>query len=201
MKKLTTLLIGIIAFSISSTAQDAKLGIKAGLNYAYIHGSDVQNVEPTFTYHAGALLRIEFTEFVALQPEFLFSVKGTDDDNYSVDLNYIDVPVLLKIKLGDLFSVHAGPQLSYLLSTNEEGTITNFEEQIKDFDLGLAGGLELEMESGLSVGARYSFSVESIGEDYKSTVVDPNTNLSSTITVEAPDYKNGVIQLFAAFHF
>lgn len=202
MKKLTILL--FIALSFGTFAQSTDIGIKGGLNYAYIHGSDAINVSPSFTYHAGAFLKIGFTDFVAIQPEFLFSVKGSDDDSYSVDLNYLDLPILLKVKLGDMFSLHAGPQLSYLLSTNEDGvSLVKFEEQIKDFDLGVAGGFELEMESGFSLGARYSFSVESIGTDYETTQTVTTNGVTSTVkqNIEAPDYKNGVIQLFAAFTF
>lgn len=201
MKKLSTLLLFILIIG-NVFSQETKLGIKGGLNYSYIHGSDVKDIDPNFTYHVGAILKIGFTDFVALQPELLFSIKGTNDDVYDVDLNYLDLPILLKVKLGDVFSIHAGPQLSYLLSVNQkEQSLVEFEEQIKDFDLGVAGGLELEMKSGLSVGARYSFSVESIGDDYSLESAQTVKGVSATVktNVEAPDYKNGVVQVFIAF--
>lgn len=194
-----SLFVGVLTLN----AQDATFGIKGGLNYAYINGEDIKNLDPKFSYHAGAILNISFTDFVALQPEFIFSVKGFDDENTEVDLNYVDVPILLKVKLGDVFSLHAGPQLSYLISSDASKEIENFEDQIKDFDLGVAAGLEYELVSGFSLGARYSFSVESIGQDYEETTTVTTNNVSTTVTnnLDAPDYKNGVIQLFAAFTF
>lgn len=203
MKKLTFALI-ILLSALTTFSQDTKVGVKGGLNYAYIHGSDVVEVKPNFTYHAGAFIKIGFTDYVAIQPEFIFSVKGSDEKDFGVDLNYFDLPILLKVKLGDVFSLHAGPQLSYLLSANQEGDpIVKFEDQIKDFDLGVAGGAEIEMKSGLSIGARYSFSVESIGTEYEATQTVTSNGVTSTVkqNVEAPDYKNGVVQLFAAFSF
>ena len=204
MKKFLLSLLILSGIFSTTQAQETSFGLKAGLNYAYISGSDSKEINPSFQYHAGAIVKISFTEFFSIQPEFIFSVKGFEDDNYEVDLNYVDVPILLKVKFADVFSIHAGPQLSYLISseTKSSSSFDDFEEQINNFDLGVAAGFEYELASGFSLGARYSFSVESIGEDYKYESTDPN-DPSKTIVenIEAPDYKNGLIQVFAAFSF
>ena len=203
MKNLLIIL-GLFVGALTVNAQDATFGIKGGLNYAFINGEDILNVEPKFSYHAGAIVNISFTDFVALQPEFIFSVKGYDGDMVDLDLNYVDLPILLKVKLGDVFSLHAGPQFSYLLSSSVKTdlTVSNIEEQIESFDLGVATGFEYELVSGFSLGARYSFSVESIGKDYDQENVDPNDQTKTIIeNIEAPDYRNGLVQRFAAFTF
>ena len=193
----------IISFGLFS--QETSLGLKGGLNYAYIHGEDVKDVNPTFQYHAGAIINIGFTEFFSIQPEFLYSVKGYSEDNVDLNLNYVDIPILFKIKFADHLSLHAGPQLGYLLSATQKTDLgeEDVKEQLKDFDLEIASGLEFEMNSGLSIGARYTFSVASIGDDYEEESQITVNGLTSTIktNIEAPDYKNGVIQVFLAFQF
>lgn len=202
-KALFTLFIILTIFS-SAIAQETKFGLKGGLNYAFIHGSDVLDVTPDLKFHAGFIVNIGISDVVGVQPEFVFSVKGFGGDNATLDLNYVDVPILLKVKFGDIFSVHAGPQLSYLLSSEYKSDLIeiDYEEQIQSFDLGVAAGFELELVAGLSLGARYSFSVQSIGEEYEIEKVDPNDATKTIIeNVEAPDYKNGLLQVFAAYSF
>ena len=204
MKKALLTLFIFSSFLSISQAQKATLGVKAGLNYANISGGDISETDPAFKYHVGAILSIGFTDFFSLQPEFIFSAKGFESDNFDVNMDYLDMPILLKLKFGDKFSLHAGPQLSYLLSssTDTDINVVEFEDRIKDFDLGAAAGIELELISGFSLGARYSFSVESIGDDYDVESVDPNNPAQTIIdNVEAPDYKNGLVQVFAAFVF
>jgi hypothetical protein len=204
MKKILLSLFTLITFFSNLNAQETSFGIKAGVNYAFING-DIPNVIPDIKYHAGAFLNFSFTDLVALQPEFIFSVKGFGDDKENLDLSYIDVPVLFKLNLADKISFHLGPQFSYLLSSDYTSDINtdNFEERINDFDISAAAGMELELLTGLSLGARYSFSVISIGKDYdlEKTVIVNNVSTQVVENIEDPDYKNGVIQLFAAFKF
>lgn len=204
MKK-SILFLGFAFWGFISNAQETSFGVKAGLNYAYINGSDVKDINPTFKYHAGAIINIGITQFFSIQPEFLYSVKGYSSDQVDLDLTYLDVPILVKLKFTDQINLHFGPQLGYLISANQKTALgeDDVKDQLRSFDLALAAGLEYEMNSGLSFGARYTFSVESIGDDYEeetTTTVNGVTNTVKT-NVKAPDYKNGVIQLFAAFKF
>lgn len=206
MKRLSLGLLLAIFSTLSLNAQEFHFGVKAGANYAFVSGSDIKDVDPTFKYHAGLLFNYTFAKTVAIQPELLYSVKGYGGDKDELDLSYVDIPVLLKIKFLDIFSVHAGPQFGYLLAADSkfDGESTDVKDNFKDFDLGAAVGAEYEMPLGLSFGLRYSFSITSIGEDYESVTTIPTAGGGTqTITskVEAPDAKNGVVQLFAAFQF
>ncbi len=203
MKKSTLLLCSIFAFAIGNlNAQDIKLGLKAGVNYSTVNG-DVGSLDPALSYHAGALVGIEFTEFFVLQPELLYSVKGADDEFFKLEMTYIDVPVLAKVKFSH-FSIHAGPQFSYLLSSDATsgGVTTDYKDNLKDFDLAAAAGIELLTNVGLSFGFRYTASLVSVGEDYEQAVVTSVNNVQTTTTQKVEnDIKNGVLQFFAAFQF
>lgn len=206
MKQLSLCLLMALFTSITVKAQEFHFGAKAGLNYAFVSGSDVTDTDPTFKYHAGLLFNYTFAKTLSIQPELLYSVKGYGGDKDELDLSYVDIPILLKVKFLDIFSVHAGPQFGYLLAADSkfDGETSDVKDNFKDFDLGAAIGAEYEMPLGLSFGLRYTFSITSIGEDYKdvTTVTTPGGGVQTiTTNVEAPDAKNGVIQLFAAFQF
>ena len=74
--------------------------------------------------------------FLSLQPEVLYSQKGFGNKpteytsilgkqkrEGNVNYNYLDVPVLLKVRAAGLV-FEAGPQYSYLLSANNETKTT-----------------------------------------------------------------------------
>lgn len=100
-------LIGVMIFIVvTSFAQvDVGKGIKGGLNFATVGGSDApSSIKSTTQYSVGGFLDIKFPMGVAIQPELLYSVKGYGEtvvvSGYSYDgtqtLSYLDIPVLLK---------------------------------------------------------------------------------------------------------
>ncbi|WP_108867237.1 porin family protein [Aquimarina aquimarini] len=115
MKKLFLLAIAVIGFSISSNAQDIKFGFKGGVNFATLNGDDVNdNLDGRTGYHIGAVAQIGLAEKFALQPELLYSAQGIED----TDIDYLNLPVLVKFKFAKLFSIEAGPQFGFVVNDN-----------------------------------------------------------------------------------
>ncbi|TXK36671.1 PorT family protein [Pontibacter qinzhouensis] len=180
MKKLFLVLSIVFSVATFAQAQTATFGIRGGANISNLSG-DLQN-EDLFRnkigFHAGATLNFTVIgNFLSIQPELLYSVKGFryDDDitilnrryEGSVNYNYLDLPVLARIKAGPLY-FEAGPQASYLLSVNNKTkTFVNNElqstqvskgskEGLSDFEVGYAAGIGLAAANGISVGLRYN---------------------------------------------
>ncbi|MBD2723021.1 porin family protein [Hymenobacter armeniacus] len=174
----------------SAQAQDVRFGLRAGANYSNLAG-DIKN-ESTYNNKAGFLggvmvnVPVLADGFLSVQPEILYSQKGfenkpTEYTNLlgakqkregNVNYNYLDVPVLLKINAGG-FIVEAGPQYSYLISSNNEtkytttpalgGTPTVTETQNKNDvsglnrnELGYLAGVGYQADNGLSLSVRYT---------------------------------------------
>jgi hypothetical protein len=169
MKKLTNLL--IVAFIISAllplNAQSkVGLGVKAGINISDQvtsgTGENV-NVRSILRFHGGAYFTYFVLDKLAVQPELLFSGKGSDWDDpayYVKDLlTYIDVPVLVRYQLIDLLNIHAGPQFGYLLSATQKdkssGDVINIDEYYKKLDLGLVIGAEANLPYRINLTVRY----------------------------------------------
>ena len=190
MKKtafLATALLATAAIS-SAQAQDIRFGLRAGANYSNLSG----NIKNEDTYNnkvgflGGVMLNVPLLadDLLSIQPEILYSQKGFENKptefssvlgkqkrEGNVNYNYIDVPLLLKFKaLG--FVAEAGPQYSYLLSSNNEtkttttptvGSPTVSETKDKNDvsglnrnELGYLAGVGYEATNGLSLNLRYT---------------------------------------------
>jgi hypothetical protein len=71
--------------------------------------------------NAGLFFDIPIVYPLSFQPEVLYSQKGyranTAYGEFAQRANFIDVPLLLKLKLAPAFSILAGPQISFLMNT------------------------------------------------------------------------------------
>src|SRR5699024_5952174 len=92
----------VLLFAVSMNAQRIDMRVKAGVNFSNI--TDASQLKNKTGFTAGAFLGIGFNKF-AIQPEVLFSQQGSKVDTNKFDLDYINVPVMLKYYLiGDIFN-------------------------------------------------------------------------------------------------
>lgn len=193
----------VCVLSVSTYAQNVSFGAKAGVNFASLNGDDVDDLDGLTGLHIGGVVDISFSELLSLQPELLFSMQGAkyeySDDVVSEEetykLNYLNVPVLLKVKV-DGFSFELGPQVGFLLSANEEYEYSDSfgsssgDEDIKEFikgvDVGGAFGVSYQLPMGLFFSGRYVLGF---------------TSIDDTDQGDDADIKNGVIQLSAGWMF
>jgi len=174
MKKSIVFLFAIAVFSQFSMAQKIKFGIKAGANYSTI--TDNPESSNLTSFHAGAILELK-TPIIGIQPEILYSSQGTKiNGQEDLKLNYISVPIVLKYYITKL-SFEVGPQFSYLISKS----LPKDDKSIKDSDIGVLGGVGLNIVGGLFAQARYVVGLSK------------NTNYDNG--------KNNVFQLSMAYKF
>lgn len=206
MKKIFILAIGLFitgAANAQSTDKPIKLGVKAGVNYSNIIKDDGNNSfksDYLVGYHAGLTLDIKLLENLAFTPEALYSTKGYKLTNaigeFTQTTHFIDLPILASIKLGGGLNLVAGPQVSFLLSTDnkfETGFGTAQQQIVEDdadrFKKSLVGGV---------IGFRYDFSNKiGINGRYALDFQKNNENGSS----QTPEYKNQVFQVGLGIKF
>lgn len=199
----------LLAATFTAKAQDDKkfrFGVKGGVNLSNLYIDDVNDEKAKIGLHAGLWMKAPIGEFFAIQPELLWSSKGTkigeyknipfaQDGEVRFNLNYVDLPVLASVTLGPV-SIQAGPYISYLFNANvknlkEDLTTSNVLELDKsDFnsvDYGLAGGLALDIK-GFQLGLRYNYGLREIGK----------SDIAGQITKNA---KNSVAQVFVGIGF
>ncbi|UOQ75814.1 PorT family protein [Hymenobacter sp. 5516J-16] len=162
-------------------AQSVQVGVKAGANLATVVGDDASDAnESKVGLNAGVAFRfgLDAENQVALQPELLYSVKGTrsqDGKNKSdLTLHSLDIPVLLRLDAkGPFFEL--GPQLGFLLAVRSElsdgssSVVGRNKDAYNKVSLGAVAGVGYQFSSGPSVGIRYNRDFSSVYEKIQGT--------------------------------
>jgi len=185
--------------------QVPRLGIKGGLSMASIiktNGSGFSST-PLYGFNGGLVFQLPLGDVISLQPELLFSQKGYHATgstfiggyDYKRFLNFLDIPLLLRISPIKTFGIVLGPQYSYLLSTKTSfntgnaayvQTVNNENNSITKNIFGGVIGVDVNVNSFLFVYGRYTL-------DFK--------NNNGDGTSSTPAYKNQVFQVGAGFLF
>jgi hypothetical protein len=126
----------VLIFGDKAATENFHFSMKLGMNYSVIHGYD--EGKNGIGLNFGVVNNIRLNDRLTLLAEFLplsarsvrdFPVVTTgnpDLDSLLIDvrstdrrLSYIDVPILLKVRLSDRFSISAGPQISFLTGATD----------------------------------------------------------------------------------
>jgi hypothetical protein len=182
----------------------AQFGVKGGVNFSNMYTDDVDDENVLTSFNAGVYFNLPVSDLFSIQPEVLYSRKGAElrydnvfaSGSAKFNLNYIEVPVLLKINVTDNFNIHAGPYFAYLIDskiTNDgDGGAFDFEsnfdnDDFNKFDAGIAAGIGFDFDS-FGIGARYNYGLSTIGKER--TVAGE--------TYRVPDSKNSTISVYLA---
>lgn len=140
---------------VKASIAQVSYGIKGGLNYSNIYSTNL-NTNFKQGFHAGVYGKINLI-ILAVQPEILFSQRGYVEENVKdVTLNYIDIPVMLKVKIFPMLSIDAGPQFSYLINEKIDGigNILTVQPDFNNSEVSAAFGASAQVWR-LGASARY----------------------------------------------
>jgi Outer membrane protein beta-barrel domain len=156
-----------------------RVGAKAGVNINRIDG---QSYKSGFNYNylLGGFMQFNFSKIFGIQPEVNFvqasshfTTDATDvyDDLFAegsqrtAKLNYIKVPVLLNINIGESKRVklQVGPQFGGLLKETVDSLKTN-RDLYKKSDWSALGGLWIQIPF-INLGARYELGLSNVNID------------------------------------
>lgn len=211
MKKLKlTIVLALMTFmAVPAFSQDAnvtRFGVKGGVNFANFRIDDVEDNNLKAGLNLGLFLKLPVSDMVAIQPELLYSSKGSKlkydniiqgEGEYRFNMNYLELPIMGVFHIGNVFNIQVGPYLGYLASANIknmdddlniQGVTDLDEDNFKRFDYGIAAGIGLDF-NGFVVGARYNYGLAEIGE---------SGSLSGQLT---NDSKNSVGTIYVGFGF
>lgn len=154
-------------------------GIIGGINLANF-GRDLTSTTMRFGFMGGVFLEIPVTEQLYLSPNLWYLQKGYRDASYTVNVDYIELPVniLWKKPMGTKMKlrVFVGPQIGYMLIKNQTGTgpdaltasgFTGSDPGLKALDFGINGGAGFEMTFGKTtvlLEGRYQFGLANIND-------------------------------------
>lgn len=176
MKKLVLLCAVCLVGMASANAQRLTLGGKLGANLTKIDGVKFSD-SYQLNYHLGAFAEIDFNKSWGIQPELFFSQSSSTVESdfgsvyedvpssllqKDVKLNYMSIPVLLRVNAGSFLTFHAGPQFSILIN-DDENLLNNGKNAFKDGDLSAVLGAQVNV-SKLRVYGRYNIGLANIND-------------------------------------
>ena len=181
MKKLVLVVMILIGISSISNAQGIRLGIKAGANLNQISGQSF-NDGFNLSYHAGGFMELDLNKVWGIQPEVLWSQTGgkpssfksiygstssitinsTLDAGKQIKLDYLSIPILLRVNVTNMFSLLAGPQYSILI--NKDNTLLqNGQSAFKSGDFAMVAGAQINLKM-LRIYGRYNIGLSNIND-------------------------------------
>lgn len=168
MKKLVLLTAIIGLFSFQAQAQGVDFGVKAGVNFSDLTKTGELGTRTGFV--AGFFVGAR-GEKVGFQTELLYSQQGGEFDAGKFDLDYVNVPLLLKLYVGENFNFQFGPQFGVIVNEEAQTVIGEVVNDIgtNDFDISGVVGVGYELPMGFRLSARYNFGLNDVpsGTDFK----------------------------------
>ena len=190
MKK-TILLLTFVLASFYGFSQDALYGVRAGYN---ISNLDFDPEVPTGVENAhrngffiGFFGEYSLSKSFSFAPEVQFSAEGAKDDNvlipsinqqerFSLRINYIQVPLYFKYKIGQSLSIGVGPQASLKGHSYEDG--------LQNLGFSALGGLEYMISDEFFIDFRYSYGLTNVIDDNAIGLEAKNTNMQIGLGVK-----------------
>ncbi|WP_347158898.1 porin family protein [Pontibacter chitinilyticus] len=185
----------------NTQASPVRFGIRAGGNLAQWEGETMNSAQDLLDvtdgsvkkqmregFHIGGYVTIPVIQGFEIEPGLQYSQKGTkltgkvpieavDFLNTNVTITnkaeYIDLPVLARVYVGEGFNIFAGPQVSYLVSNKvkaEAGALGfnalnkewNMNSGFRQVDVAVTGGLGYRFTNGFNVSAGYDYGLSTV---------------------------------------
>lgn len=176
------LAVALCAVLSTAGSASAQLRLRGGVDLANFFGDGVEDTDTRNQLGLGAAFSILSVGPVSISPEVWYRQKGAanvqefnqqliDEGSAEIGLDYIEVPVLLRIDLGSLAGgkvvpyINGGPAFGWRfdcsISLDAEGGSTkracdglaseNIEETLRDYELGAAfgGGVDFVILGGI----------------------------------------------------
>ncbi len=225
MKKVIVVILMFVMATVSTTSLQAQASIRGGINIASMSANateknykDYEN-QSIFGFQFAVAMPFKISNNVAIQPELVFIQKGgksqyiTDENNKYISTftsNYIEVPVSLKLGLGNTsgegigFYVLGGPYVGIALNGKYKNELTVLgitSTSNKTVDYSNDSNTEKRIDWGFNVGAGLSLGKMYLEGRYNlgiNNLLDDNASNSSS---SAPYRRNRGIGLTVGVHF
>lgn len=174
MKKTLLVAIGLMCGLSFIFSQPPRFGFDIGFSLNRATYEPVAGLERRIFggFDGGFLVEFSLGSKFKLQPELNYTITGvelnTGTSERTLKLQYISIPLLVKMQITDRFNLVAGPQHGILLSAwnDPSGLLaSNVKQYFKFTDLVAVLGGEYKFPNGVFFGARYNHGMEQIVEE------------------------------------
>ena len=191
------LLLIFFVFAVNATQAQVTFGLKGGVNLSHIENNFADLVgsitgeagtNSKTGYNAGIFVGLPVNELLRIRAELVYSFEGAEFENFTVNvdgnLNYVNVPVFLKINLTSSITLNAGVEGGLIIGDRDE---VFFE---KTNDLALLGGIGVRLGEKLGIDVRYLHGVVDIAAER--TYTDDNGNAIGSLNAKSRMWQIGL---------
>ena len=154
-------------------------GVKGGANYSTLFVDEAKDVNARIGFHVGLFGRVAPTGGLGFQIEALYDQKGTTvkktvgniDQETTYKFDYVDVPLMLVIPLGEVAELHGGAYFGAMILSERhtdgdlgDGTTDPGDGKFNAFDYGLLAGLGINLGRA-QIGARYNHGLNAVADN------------------------------------
>lgn len=176
MKK-TVIFISTLFLIFTASAQATYFGMKGGINASSLNYDNNTSSQSKIGFNVGVLAHIHASNTWAIQPEIIYSLEGAKitpvgfNTKTTVNLNYINVPILLQRFLHNGFRLEGGPQIGFLINAKiKSGGVSSNNNSFKSTAFSIPLGAGYLTSTGVGIDARYVFGLSNINHDNGSTI-------------------------------
>ena len=169
MKKLNLMVSCLFLLAMGSSAAMAAdeaegpkplLGVEGGINLSSFNGDTVNSVyESRLGFVGGGFLSLPLGSSLSLQPEVLYEQKGGKINGFDYQLDYVEIPLLLDVKILGPLGILLGPSFSANVASTAGVTVENT-------DVGVILGAQLNIMAFL-VSGRYEVGLTDLSSNTK----------------------------------
>jgi len=190
MKKLFTILT-VVALTTTISFAQAQFGAVAGLNISAI-GSDAtlyvgEEWGGSTGIHIGGVAHIPLGDVIQLRTGLIYSQKGGTfsyqyapyADNYTFNLDYLEIPIEVAFVMGEVFALSAGPYIAFAMNKDVAIESTDpssiglielveaiysdeIDKGVSGIDFGLNFGASFTIAESFLIGTKYSMGLTNI---------------------------------------
>ena len=190
MKKLFTILT-VVALTTTMSFAQAQFGTVVGLNSTAVGSSDSDDglamEEGRIGMRLGGVAHIPLSDVMQLRTGLIYTQKGASDSEtdggYTTDvtlkLDYLEIPIEMAFKLGDAFTLNAGPYIAFAMNKSAsidtdvpgaeaeialmEGILSAMvDDNVGGMDFGLNFGASYTIAETYMIGAHYGLGLMDI---------------------------------------
>lgn len=142
-----------------------KAGARIGLNYEDIN---LLNIKENKGFHVGTYVKFNLLGIVALEPGLQYSHTSFYPNpalsSPKVNLNYLQIPIIVRLSVLPFVNIFAGPQTSLLVSKKSKGEGWELDG-VPGQEMGAITGIGMKLPLGFNVQASYDFGLSSISHN------------------------------------
>lgn len=174
MKKVYLIVFALLLVGAFSAQAQFKFGVKAGANFSKFTSTDPDlQAENLTAWHGGIMAEYKMSSF-GIEADVLYTQNGSKFDvlgaTQELKNTYVAIPVVAKVYFAKVLNIQAGPQFSFLTSSelDIDGIKEDFKDQLESSDLQIVFGAGVELAM-FHASLRYNLGVKDINADTASS--------------------------------